>query len=138
MVQERASETIASKRKRHEQGFTLLEIMIAVSILAIGLLAVASLQITSIRGNAFASGVTEGTTLATDRIEKLLALPYTDTALSAGSHTESNPPSGYAVTWQVTDDTPLINTKTIDLTVTWSDHTAQKSVTMHRIMPRML
>jgi type IV pilus assembly protein PilV len=138
MVKEKVSESGVSKRKRHEQGFTLLEIMIALSILAIGLLAVASLQMTSIRGNAFASGVTEGTTLATDRIEKLLALPYTDAALSAGDHTDSDPPSGYAVNWQVTDDVPLNNTKTIELIVSWRDHTAQKSVTMHRIMPRML
>jgi type IV pilus assembly protein PilV len=129
---------IISKRARSEKGFTLLEIMIAISILAIGLLAVASLQISSIRGNAFASGVTEGTTLAADRIEKLLALPYTHADLVAGNHTDPNPPNRYAVTWLVTDDSPVTNTKTIDLTVTWADHGIQKSVTMHRIMPRML
>jgi type IV pilus assembly protein PilV len=66
MAREKVWKSILSKRKRHEQGFTLLEIMIAVSILATGLLAVASLQVTSIRGNAFASGVTEGTALASD------------------------------------------------------------------------
>jgi hypothetical protein len=67
----------------------------------------------------------------------LLVLPYTDAALNAGSHTDSSPPNGYTVTWQVTDNAPVNNTKTIDLTVTWRDHGVQKSVTMHRIMPRM-
>jgi type IV pilus modification protein PilV len=135
---DKKSLTILSKIKHNEQGFTLLEIIIAISILSIGLLALASLQLASIRGNAFASGVTEGTTLAADRIEKLLALPYNHADLFAGSHTDSSPPSGYAVTWQVTDDAPVTNTKTIDLTVTWTDHGAQKNVIMHRIMPRMM
>jgi type IV pilus assembly protein PilV len=38
-----------------ENGFTILEVLIAVSVLAIGILAVASMQISAIRGNAFAS-----------------------------------------------------------------------------------
>jgi type IV pilus assembly protein PilV len=124
-------------KKRNEQGFTLLEVIIAISILSVGLLALASMQISSIRGNAFAGGVTEGATLAADRMEKLLVLPYTHSDLSAGNHTEPSPPSGFAISWNVTDNDPINNTKTINLTVTWTDHGVQKSVTMHRILPRM-
>jgi type IV pilus assembly protein PilV len=132
------SGTAIFKTAQGQQGFTLLEIMIAISILSIGLLAVASLQMSSLRGNAFASNVTEGTTLAADRLEKLLVLPYNHADLAGGTHIDPAPPSRYAVTWQVADDSPVTNTKTIDLTVTWADHGIQRSVTMHRIMPRML
>jgi type IV pilus assembly protein PilV len=122
---------------KNEKGFTLLDAIVGISILSIGLLSLASMQVASIRGNAFASGVTEATTLAADRLEKLMALPYTHSDLSAGNHTDSNPPSGYSIAWNVTDDSPLNDTKTISLTVTWMDHGAQKSLSMQRIVPRI-
>jgi len=130
--------TTRNRKKRKEQGSVLLEVVVAISILTIGLLAVASMQVASIRGNAFASGVTEGTCLAADRLEKLIGLPYTHSDLTAGNHTDPSPPSGYAVAWNVADDSPLNDTKTIDLTVTWSDHGAQKSVSLQRILPRII
>jgi len=122
----------------NEHGFTLLEVIIAISILSIGLLGVASMQVASIRANALASNVTEGVTVASSRLEKLLASPYTNSDLSAGNHTDPNPPSGYSVSWNVTDDFPAKNTKKISLSVTWIDHGVQKRVTMHRIKARMI
>lgn len=125
-------------RIKDDLGFTLLEAVVAISILCVGLLALASMQVACIRGNAFASGVTEGTTLAADRLEKLIALPYTHSDLSAGDHTAANAPSGYSIAWNVTDDSPLNDTKIINVTVTWTDHGAQKSVSMRRIVPRII
>ena len=116
----------------------MLEIIIAMSILSIGLLALASLQLSTIRGKAFASGLTEGSVLAANRMGKLLALPYTDAALTPGSHTAPKPPEGYAITWQVSDNNPVRNTKTIHLTVTWADQGIKKSVAMSRVMLHLL
>ena len=127
-----------NNRERKEQGSALLEVVVAISILAIGLLAIASMQVSAIRGNAYAGNVTEGTSLAADRLEKIMSLPYTDADLSAGNHTDPSPPAGYTITWSVTEDFPLNDTKTIDMTVTWNDHGAQKNVSMLRVVPRML
>ena len=62
------------KNLNKREGFTLLEVIVGISILTVGLLAVASMQASSIRGNSFAGGVTEGATWAADRMEKLVAL----------------------------------------------------------------
>jgi prepilin-type N-terminal cleavage/methylation domain-containing protein len=61
---------------KKEAGFTILEILIAISILAFGLLAVATMQATSIKGNSQAIGITEGITLAQDKIEEFIGLDY--------------------------------------------------------------
>ena len=125
-------------RGKHEQGFTLIELLIAVSILSAGLLALGSMQVSAISANAYSQNVTQGSTLAADRLEKLLALSYIDADLSSGDHVDLNQPPGRTVRWNIVDNAPLANTKTISLTVQWMDHAIQKSVSMQRIIARML
>jgi len=103
--------------KARQSGFTILEVMIAISILAIGLLAVFSGQNMAIRGNNRASHLTEGMTLAQDRLEELLALPYDDVD-ATGSPV--NDPAGYTITWTVNNG-PINNTLLINVTVTGRD-----------------
>ncbi len=67
---------------KKEAGFTLMEILIAIAILAFGLLAVATMQAWSIKGNSQAIGITEGITLAQDKIEELIGLGYNHADLS--------------------------------------------------------
>ena len=74
-------------RKKQEAGFTLLEVIIAISILTVGLLAVASMQISSIQGNYFSRSVTESSDNLQDRIEELLARQYNDALLADGAGT---------------------------------------------------
>jgi len=125
-------------RKKHEPGFTLIELLIAVSILSAGLLALGSMQVSAISANAHSQNVTQGSTLAADRLEKLLALSYTDDDLSSGDHEDPSQPPGRTIRWNIVNDAPLANTKTITLTVQWTDHGIQKSVSMQRIIARML
>ena len=109
------------------QGFTLIEVIIALGILAFGLLAIASMQITAINVNAVANDLTEGSTCAQDKLEELLALPYTDPLLTddnatvgvVTTYTEPNPPAGFVVTWSVDNDNPVSNSKLITVTATW-------------------
>jgi prepilin-type N-terminal cleavage/methylation domain-containing protein len=64
------------------QGLTLLEVLAAIAILSFGLLAVATMQGSSIRGNSQAIGTTEAITLAQDKLEELMRLPYNDADLA--------------------------------------------------------
>ena len=64
------------------EGFTLLEVLIAVVVLAFGLLAIAQMQVIAIRFNYQGRDATEAVTLAKDRLESLKSLPF-DNPLSA-------------------------------------------------------
>ena len=67
-----------------EQGFTLIEILIAITVFAIGILAVGKMQITAIQGNSRANHLTEAATIAQSKIEELISLNYNDPLLADG------------------------------------------------------
>jgi len=69
---------------RGKRGFSLIEVMIGIIFLAIGLLAVAGMQATSVRGNFFSSNVMLATYAAQDRLEFLKSLPLSSALLTAG------------------------------------------------------
>ena len=54
---------------RREAGFSLIEVLVALTILAVGLLGLALFQVTAIKGNAFASMTTIATQLAQEQME---------------------------------------------------------------------
>ena len=108
----------AAGRCKQEKGYTLIEVMMAISILAVGMLAVASMQTSGIRVNSTAGHITTRATWAQDRIETLMALPYSNTLLDAGNHGPETKPGNYTVSWVVADDNPVNNAKLITVTVT--------------------
>lgn len=133
-----------------QAGLTLIELLVALTILAIGLLGVALMQITAISGNTFSREMAVATELGQDMLEKLNALEYTDTALTAGviHPTQDDVDNGlgvgigtanvidergqtigpliYTRTWSVVDDSPATNMKTITVTVSWIDRQRQQ------------
>jgi len=62
----------------NESGFTLIEVLIALSIFAVGLLALASMQVTSLRGNANSQLFTAATALAEGTLDGMLARSSND------------------------------------------------------------
>jgi len=109
-----------------EKGFTLVEILIALTIFAIGILGVASMQVWGLRGNASAIRHSEAATLATDKIEELMAVNYA--TLESGPTTQQTETQGnYTITWRVAPNTPINLTTTITVNVTWNDHGTDKT-----------
>jgi type IV pilus assembly protein PilV len=123
------------KRLNSQAGFTLLEVIVAISILTVGLLAVGSMQLSAITANDRAGKMTQGTAIAEEKMEELLSLPYTLASthafLSEGSHTETAPPTGYNVSWTVQNNTPANNVKTIAVRVTWYSGLKSTSLTSY-------
>jgi type IV pilus assembly protein PilV len=72
---------------RRNGGFSLIEVLVALSILAVGLLALALLQVTAVKGNAVASKWTVATHLAQDRLERFRHVAWGGIASSS--------PAGY-------------------------------------------
>lgn len=64
-----------------QSGFTLIEVLIAVAIFTVGILAVNAMQISALKGNSTAYGISESTYWAASRLETLLGLDYDDAAL---------------------------------------------------------
>jgi prepilin-type N-terminal cleavage/methylation domain-containing protein len=102
------------------EGFTLIEIMIAVAVISIGLLALGGLQVSLVRGNAFSQRMTAAISVAEQTMEQIKKTPYA--AIQSEPATQV-PASGLTFTSQVTvtPNSPLANTKTVNVTVTWSE-----------------
>lgn len=119
------------KKCNSQNGFTLIEVLIAIFLLTVGILGAAAMQIASIEGNSLAIRLTSAANWASDTHETLMALPYTDPDLTddkgnigfaglndtdtAGSLADGGPvfQGDYTVFWNVAEDYPILHCKTI-------------------------
>ena len=114
------------RARRHPSpiaGFSLIEVMIAMVIFAIGVLSLGVCVPAATKRIGKAGNQTHASTLAAQRAETLLMTPYSDGALTAGTHADAkNPVDGYYyVQWTVTDDQPINACKRIVVNVSrWS------------------
>jgi len=65
-----------------QNGFSLIEVMIAMAILSIGLLSIAAMQTSAIKGNTSSNFLTVRTLSASNHLENLLNLPFNDPNLT--------------------------------------------------------
>jgi prepilin-type N-terminal cleavage/methylation domain-containing protein len=132
-----------SKPRTREAGFTLLEIIIAISILTFGILAVASMQTAAIRGNQLGYRLTEGSTLAQDRLEFLISQAYNDPLLNTGNNkADPDPggtglPAGYSLTYDVAD-VAGINAKLIIVRVSLQERGMTRITELKCVRPQLL
>jgi type IV pilus assembly protein PilV len=128
--------------KLKQEGYTLIEILVAITILAFGLMAVATMQVTAIKTNAVASGMSQGLTLAQDKAEELMNLSYSTLIDTTGDGTDEDDGFGlnntvdpadecndpvsdgfwpdpwdcsvsYRLFWNIAVDEPVTNSKTL-------------------------
>ncbi len=128
------------------RGFSLIEVLMALVVFSIGILAVASMQLSSITGNDRANTGSIATALASGKMDELLTMAYDrPTTLpaavnyplddidgngaaglldedAAADHVET--PLGlignYQVFWNVADDLPAPEMKRINVIVRWT------------------
>jgi len=130
----------------NNKGFSLVEVLIAVTVLAIGLLAVAQMQVTAISTNSFAQTGTVATALAEEMVDRVRTHAgttpetyhgiNTSNSISALQAAYSDPAAADAVEWKtrlenalpssvgtvaVSDDTPTGNAAKVTVTVSWGN-----------------
>jgi type IV pilus modification protein PilV len=112
--------------KKCNEGFTLIEAIIAMFVFTVGILAVASMQINSINGNHTARSLTLGANTAANLVETLRPLDYMrDADLTEGAHGPVQN-GNYAFTYNVQRNAILQNTMRVDVTVNWLERGAPK------------
>ena len=110
------------------EGFTLIEVLVAMSIFAIAVLGLAVGATSVMRANQMGLYTTIATNLAQDRLEELKS--RTAANINTTGSPENKPVSGVPVTftrsWTVTSTCNGVTGLTcIDVTVSWTDYTSR-------------
>jgi len=123
---------------KNEKGVTMVEILMAICIVAVGILAVVAMQTASARGNSTSSQSTDGLILAVGQMETLMDRAWGHADLDSAGNTHSVTQGQYTIEWNVTNNDVINNTKTINMTVTWSSWGVQRQITVQQVIPRII
>ncbi|NTV12369.1 MAG: hypothetical protein HGA96_00305 [Desulfobulbaceae bacterium] len=137
-----------------EKGFSIIEILLGVSVFAIGLMGVLALLMSSVNSNAFASRLSEASFLGSSQLEALMRLPYgdaalldTDADLLVGLHHVDAEADGsrlnvsgnsttYDVFWNNAEEQPVANSTTVCVTVVWFEKGERRQVSVAGVKAR--
>ena len=112
-------------RRRH-RGFTLIEVLISMTIFSIAILGLAIGAGSVMRANQMSYFSTIAISLAQDKLEELKANPAT--LASCSTNCDSTVPThdgvAFTRTWVVTNGSPVTGVSRVDVQVDWTDHIA--------------
>jgi prepilin-type N-terminal cleavage/methylation domain-containing protein len=132
-----------------EKGFTILEVVFAVSILAIGIMGYTALKTSNMYSWFFSKNMSQAVQLTGSNLEWMLMAGYNDAGwLSDGDHTEADvnasgdtPPvtagdfDASGVDWTVRDKCPTELTKMVNYTTKWSNGNNSVTITQVQVRP---
>ncbi|MFC1855582.1 prepilin-type N-terminal cleavage/methylation domain-containing protein [Thermodesulfobacteriota bacterium] len=95
------------KKLKRKLGFTLIEILTALTILAIAMLSFIPMVISTMRANAFGAQMTHSSELCQDKLEEIKRMNFGATEISSGTYPFTSTPE--------TIDTIYIRSVTVDL-----------------------
>lgn len=137
-----------------QSGFTIIEVLVAVTIFTIGILSANIMQITSIQGDATGSRITESSNWAAGRVEQLInsgyanindttgdgaaGMGYTDGAGNPADGSDASPDGVYQIFWNVTDGQVVSRVKAVRVITRWTDRGKQRSVTLNYSIPEII
>lgn len=113
----------------NQDGFSLIEILIAMAILALAMLAAATMQIGSIRNNASGNTVTQASMLAKAQMEVLKNTPDIEDIADGNEFNidaDGQPDGIYNRSWRVVNRGA--NARRITVTVEWTKRGKSRSI----------
>lgn len=120
--------SIDVRRRRadgQDRGFSLLEVLFALTFLAVGIMAVASMIPAGTRGVSQSRVLTTGLMAAQVKMEALKGTSFL--ALTPGTYSDTT--SVFTRTWTVADSVPMAGCKKLTVTSQWIDsHGSQSTV----------
>lgn len=119
------------RRLRSSRGFTLIEIVVAIVMLAFGVLASASLTAALMRSNRGVTNRTRAIETLRLKVEDLQSQRYSE--IVTGNDTATIGGITYSRAWTVTPNVPIANLKTVTLTVTWGDRQGNHTISNQTI-----
>jgi len=118
----------AKRRTNSERGFTLIEVMIALALFAVGLTTLSGMQLHAMRGGNSGRHATHAGAIAESSMEQFERLTWSQLTPTAGwsaavtrnSTVQGSVENVYTVDWRITD---LVAdwTRTIDVRVRWDE-----------------
>jgi len=108
-----------ARARRHDAGFTLIELFIALAVFSVGVLTLAVIIPAGAKKSNNSGQQSRASEFAAAKAEELLDAPYTDDDLTAGTHTDNDNPflKQYYREWVVEADQPITNCKRVTIKV---------------------
>jgi prepilin-type N-terminal cleavage/methylation domain-containing protein len=105
-------------------GFTLIELVVAILIFAIGIVGIMKMHQASIQSNNFSMQLTQALNIADDKIEFLRGINFTDANMTLGAHAAIATSMGvqYNMNWVVAV-APMTNNsaRNVNFTISWQE-----------------
>ncbi|MBI3815665.1 MAG: prepilin-type N-terminal cleavage/methylation domain-containing protein [Nitrospinae bacterium] len=108
-------------------GFTLIEVLIAIAILSIGLLALAGMSTTAIKFTNYSKNKTTAVTVAQDRIEELKRQALIS-ALVSSTATDTTIKNDVSFTRTASVTGGANQLTRLEVTITWSDYKSHTAI----------
>jgi Tfp pilus assembly protein PilV len=119
-----------------DKGFTLVEVLVAILFFLAVALVLISLNISTWYNNHFSRSTTEGSVLAAQHLEELISRKYAgydqygmDAKIAKGDHRIQFDDDRYTGTYRIRDGNILPDTKSVQVTVTYTTHGGTKRTT---------
>ncbi|MCA9753948.1 MAG: prepilin-type N-terminal cleavage/methylation domain-containing protein [Gemmatimonadetes bacterium] len=117
-----------ARANRLERGFSLIELMIAITILGVGILSLAGLFPIAMQKVSRGDLESRATFHAQAKIEEIKRMSWNSLTPAVGG--TDNMETMFNRTWTVQQDVPVVGMKQVDVVVTWNDNRGVRTVSL--------